>query len=162
MMQAATTAPDFAAVDFNNPAITFGNYLAPLPDSIHAVLPLTNAEAGCKIFAISSDWRREEDEAMTGRFAVARPVAREDWARIEHGTPVLYTELFRWDEAERDQYPGEVGSYTSHVGTFILCDDKRNAFYSSAWSWGSDDDPRSYVAADVHELYTIERFIELA
>ena len=157
------TATDFAAVDFNNPAITFGNYLAPLPESIHDVLPLTAEEKGCKILALSADYRLDEDEATGGRFAVARPVARKDWARIKHGAPVIYTELHRWNEREQqEEYHGEVGRYTSHVGTFVLCDDMRNAFYAAPWALGSDDDPLDYVAADIFEVYTIERFIEVA
>jgi hypothetical protein len=163
-MPIVTTAPNFAPVDSNNPALTFGNYLAPLPESIHAVLPLTAEEAGCNIFALSADWRRDEDEAGTGRFAVARPVAREDWARIEHHTPVIYTELYRWPEADRAQYPGEIGTYITHVGTFMLCDNKRKAFYASEWGRRADgdDNPLDYTTADMYEVHTIERFIEVA
>ncbi|GAB3877197.1 hypothetical protein GCM10028824_36720 [Hymenobacter segetis] len=160
-MQTLTIAADFAPVDFNNPAITFGNYLAPLPAAIHNAFPLAPDEQGCKILALSADCRHEEDEATTGRFVVARPVAREDWARIEHGTPIIYTGLYRWNEADLAQYPSEVGQYSSHVGTFILCDDKRGAFYASSWAMTGDDEPQDYTAADVFEVYTIERFIEI-
>lgn len=159
-----TYTPDFATVDFNNPALTFGGYIAPMPATIHNVFPLTADEHGCKILAVSADWRRDDDEATTGCFAVARPVAREDWARIEHGTPVVYTELYCWPEILKHEYPGEIGQYISRVGTFILCDDERNAFYASMWGCMGDGDayPLDYTAADVCEVYTIERFIEAA
>ena len=163
-MQTLTTA-DFAAVDFNNPAITFGNYLTALHESIHDVLPLAAEEKGCKILTLPADCRPDEDEATGGRFVVAHPVAREDWARIEHGAPVIYTELYRWNGREQqEEHPGEVEQYSSCVGMFVLCDDKRNAFYVAAWGWGSDDAPcpYAYVADDVREVYTIERFIEVA
>lgn len=159
-MQTAPTAT-FATVDFNNPAITFGNYFAPLPAAIHHVFPLTAGEHGCKVLALSADLRRDADETTTGRFAVARPIAREDWARIEYGAAIIYTELYRWDENTKHEYPGEIGSYTSHVGTFVLCDDKRDTFYASAWGATEDDEPRDYTAADVYEVYAIKRFIEI-
>ena len=83
-MQAPTATANFAPVDSNNPALTFGNYLVPLPESTQAVLPLTAEEAGCNIFALSADWRRDEDEAKgrdkstaSERRAAARAEAEE-------------------------------------------------------------------------------------
>lgn len=149
----------------NDPAYTFGSYIPALHESAKDVVRLTRAEVAraCEVLALSADYRHEDDERGTGRFAVCRPIAREQWGQIETGEIIIYTSLYRWavEMPTATEYAGRIGDYTTNIGPMAHFDAKRNLLYAASWQNCGSNAADGYDGADVCELYVVERFIEV-
>jgi hypothetical protein len=162
----STTTATFPKAIKNDNAYRFGNYTAALPEPAKDVIGLTRAEKlrNCEVLAFTAEFRHEDDETETGRFAVCRAIAREEWAKIPTGTVIAYTELYRWAVNEptlcETDYKGIVGDYCTHLGQMARFDAKRNVFYAASWACTGDNDALDYEGDDICEVYVVERFIE--
>jgi hypothetical protein len=129
-----------------------------LHESIRQLLPLTPKERqNCSVFALHGDFRPEEDEARTGRFAIAYHVAREDWPTLQAGDTLIYTALepVPAKDIERE---GCSSWLRTHCGPLRVYDAERGVFY--AYSWAGLDGEERFAADDVQEIYLVQRFIE--
>ncbi|WP_201987700.1 hypothetical protein [Hymenobacter rubidus] len=163
---AAAATKDFrpAPLTYSEDEACYTGYIPALHESVKHALTI---EADCRshnVFALHSEYRAETDSDYetnsNGRFAIARPVAREDWHTIKPGTIILY--VAKWVPSEEEAAEGLRPCFGTQVGPLALFDEKRGILYAASWetTCGSNT-PHDYEANNIYEMHVIERFIEV-
>jgi hypothetical protein len=161
MQTTTTAAKDFRAAPLNTAKACDICYIPALHESVKEALNIVGEYRAHNVFALHADYCERNDWNSKGRFAIAHPVAREDWHTIEAGTIILY--VAKWLPSEEEAREGSLPCYTTHVGPLALFDNKRGVLYAASWhTTEGDNGPDDYEANSIYEMHVVERFIEVA